>query len=77
MGYEKKLDGRLSEERFGGSRFGNLRGLREYPPSPPPSERLDWRGFCKRYLHNIEGVRVRGKKLESKKEVTASLGSPL
>ena len=37
------------------------------PPPPTPSKSLEWRGFCKNGLQNLERVRVRGQNLESKK----------
>ena len=45
-----------------------------YPPPPPPLESLDWRGFCKNGLQNLERVGVRGQNLESKR-VTYAFGS--
>ena len=40
------------------------------PPSPHPSECLDWRGFYKNGLQNLEPVGVTGQNLD-KKEVTS------
>jgi hypothetical protein len=39
---------------------------RGVPPSPLPSESLDWRGVCKNGLQNLEGVGVRGQNLDPK-----------
>ncbi len=35
-------------------------------PLPPPSESLDWRGFCKNGPQNLEGKELRGQNLENK-----------
>jgi hypothetical protein len=35
-------------------------------PPPPPSESLDWRGFCKNGPQNLEGKELRGQNLENK-----------
>jgi hypothetical protein len=40
--------------------------LRGTPPSPHPSESLDWRGFCKNALQNLEPQRFRGQNLDDK-----------
>ena len=42
-------------------------GLAEVPPSPYPSERLDWRGFRKNGLQNLEPQRLRGQNLDNKR----------
>src|ERR1700758_3143888 len=42
-------------------------GLAKVPPSPYPSERLDWRGFRKKGLQNIEPQRLRGQNLDNKR----------
>jgi hypothetical protein len=36
------------------------------PPSPTPSESLDWRGVYKNGLQNLEPLGVRGKNLDNK-----------
>src|SRR5271166_2687559 len=48
------------------------RQLAGVPPLPPPSERLDWRGFCKKCLQNLEGVGVRGQNLDNKGVMVSS-----
>ena len=40
--------------------------LRGVPPSPTPSESLDWRGVCKNALQNLEPQGVRGQNLDNK-----------
>jgi len=37
-----------------------------YSPPPSPSERLAWRGSCKKCLQNLEGQGVRGQNLDNK-----------
>src|SRR5580698_3052094 len=36
------------------------------PPSPPPLEGLDWRGFCKNALQNLERQRFTGQNPDNK-----------
>jgi hypothetical protein len=48
---------------------GPLREIRsrdDTPPPPHPWERLDWRGFYKKCLQNLESKRVKGQNLENK-----------
>jgi hypothetical protein len=40
-----------------------------YPPLPRPSERLDWRGFCKNGLQNLEPQEFMGQNLDNKRLV--------
>ena len=51
--------------RFRDVPFWETAGFLRYPPPPPPCEGLDWRGFCKMCLQNLERVRVRGQNLDS------------
>jgi hypothetical protein len=37
-----------------------------YPPLPPPSECLDWRGVRKNGLQNLERLGVRGQNIDYK-----------
>jgi hypothetical protein len=37
-----------------------------YPPSPHPSEDLDWRGVCKKCLQNLDVKELRGQNLDNK-----------
>ena len=41
-------------------------GVMGVPPSPLPSECLDWRGVCKNGLQNLERLGVRGQNLDNK-----------
>src|SRR6266567_1982962 len=56
--------------------FGKNRCEKGYPPSPAPSECLDWRGVCKNGLQNLERLRVRGQNLYNK-GVVASFAEAL
>src|ERR1700739_3882313 len=57
---------RSKEGAQAGSVSGNSE-LRGITPSPPLSERLDWRGFCKKYLQNLEGAGVTDQNLDNKR----------
>src|SRR5271166_1993819 len=46
--------------------FREIRVLRVYPPSPHPSECLDWRGICKKCLQNLDVKEVGGQNLDNK-----------
>jgi hypothetical protein len=71
---EKNLAGEKKREFWISSDSGNCRGLR-VPPSPHPSEWLDWRGICKNGLQNLERLGVRGQNLHNK-ELAAFFGAP-
>lgn len=43
-----------------------------YSPPPSPSERLAWRGSCKKCLQNLEGQGVRGQNLDNKGVMVSS-----
>ena len=45
--------------------FGNY-GVELGTPLPPPSERLDWRGFRKKCLQNLDPQGFRGQNLDNK-----------
>ena len=44
-------------------------GTAAYPPPLPLSESLEWRGFCKKALQNIERLGVKGQNLETKRVI--------
>jgi hypothetical protein len=46
--------------------FGKVCGKQEYPPPPHASESLDWHGFCKNALQNLEPREVRDQNLDCK-----------
>jgi hypothetical protein len=46
--------------------FGKVCGKQVYPPPPHTSESLDWRGFCKNALQNLEPQRFRDRNLDCK-----------
>ncbi len=51
------------------SKDGSVLGIRlvlGYPPSPHPSESLDWRGLYKNGPQNLERLGLRGQNLDFK-----------
>jgi hypothetical protein len=64
---EKKWDNSSRECDFRSVPFWESGGCEGYPPPPHPLERLDWRGFRKKCLQNLEAVGVRGQNLENKR----------
>ena len=73
---EKIFCGTFKKAGFEAGPFWELAG-RVGPPLPPPSLKgLDWRGFCKMCLQNLERLGVRGQNLENTRVRGSSSLSP-
>src|ERR1700733_4810383 len=62
----KIFPGRMLYGAFWPDSFWENGGGSGYPPPPPPLESLDWRGFCKNGLQNLERLEVRGQNIDNK-----------
>ena len=63
---DEKNEGRMILSDFQIGPKAEKRGAAGYPPPPTPLKTLDWRGFRKNALQNLERKGVRGHNLENK-----------